>query len=251
MKKIGIVYAISRAAGEHCRNLIISNGHSQHEIITHESLPIEYKAASNDIPQIAELIKHSVDDLARRDANVIIIAANSVHRAFDMVNEYVKNTYPAIELLSIVDTAVNEIENQNYTTVSIFGSDSTINSNIYQDKLKKAGIGVIILESDEQAVINLLITIGISPYTITEEIKDKVLTIANRLKESGCEAIILACTELPLVFNSNNLHISVIDTNLSLAKAAIAKVNPTTTYNITNSSTDNLNPECKTNRSRF
>jgi len=221
MKKIGIVYAISRTAGEHCKNLVEENSYHSLEIITHECPADEYKASSNDIQGIGRLLQQSINDLATRGADTIIIAANSVHRAFDIVDEYVKKTYPDVRLLSIIDTAVEEAMKQSYKTVSVFGSNSTINSSMYQDKLQKSGIKCLALTDNEQKIINTLITSGVAPDTISDDMKEKVFAIANRLKKSGCDAIILACTELPLIFNSDNLRISVVDTSLALALAAV------------------------------
>lgn len=223
MKKIGIVYAISQSAGELCKKHILENSSSDVEIITHESLSSKYKAAANDLQKISSLLITSIDYLQKNGSETIIIAANSVHRAFDFVNQYVKEQYPYIQLISIVDTVVSEVFRKNYRNVAIFGSTSTINSSMYQNKLQKEEINVIPLTNDEQELINSLISAGIFEKIITREDKQQMITIANRLKQLRCDAIIFACTELPLIFNSDNLNIYVLDTNLLLALTAIRR----------------------------
>lgn len=225
MRKIGIVYAISHAAGEYCKNQIEKNGYPSSEIIIHECPANNYKMASNDLSKISNLIIQSIDNLAKRGASIIIIAANSVHQAFDLVNEYVKSTYPKIELLSIVNAAVNDVLLHNYKTVSIFGSNSTINSNIYHKQLQKAEINTLLLTNEEQSIVNSLISMGVSPDAVNIQMKENIMAIAESLKRRGCDAIILACTELPLIFNADNLNIPVIDTSSSLGLAALQKAN--------------------------
>lgn len=223
MRKIGIVYAISHAAGEYCKRQIEKNGYPASEIIMHECAANEYKMAPNDLFKISKLINQSIDNLAKRGASIIIIAANSVHQAFDLVNEYVTNKYPEIELLSIVDASVNNVLLHKYKTVAIFGSNSTINSNIYQKQLQKAGINTLLLRDEEQSIVNSLISMGVSADTVNVKMKENIITIADNLKRRGCDAIILACTELPLIFNADNLNIPVIDTSFSLGLAAQQK----------------------------
>ncbi|MBA3536041.1 MAG: aspartate/glutamate racemase family protein [Tatlockia sp.] len=50
-----------------------------------------------------------------------------------------------------------------------------------------------------------------------------LLTIVKKLKQLGCDGIILACTELPLILNTQNCGIVAIDTTAALAEAAIAE----------------------------
>ena len=86
MKKIGIVYAISHAAGELCKKHIIENSTCcSEDILFHECPAESYKKAANDLQKIANLIIQSIELLEKQGAEVIIIAANSVHRAFDIV----------------------------------------------------------------------------------------------------------------------------------------------------------------------
>lgn len=237
MKKIGIVFAISRDAGEHCKKLVRQYSPGQVEIVTHECPAEKYKAATYDLNQIANLVLESIQNLQQNGAGIIIIAANSVHRAFSIINERVKKASPGITLISIIDASMEEIRNKQFKTVGIFGSNSTISSNIYQDKLHDEKVAHVALSPEDQSFIHALISSGVSPNNIEEDTKQKVIKIAEKLKDAGCDAIILACTELALIFNSNNLGIPVVDTNLALARAATKAA--TTNNDLGNGSSNN------------
>lgn len=226
MKKIGIVYAISQIAGEHCKKQIEdAQIDTPFDIVMHECPATEYKLAADDLKKIAGLVLKSISDLQMRGARVIIIAANSVHRAFGIIDEYLRRFFPHVNLLSIVDVTVKECIRQKYKTVAIFGSNTTINSSIYQNMLRFVGIEILLLTQEEQNLLNSIIVSGESPFTISQDKKEGVIAIAHRLKALNCDAVILACTELPLIFNAYNLDIEIVDSSQVLAHAAVSAVN--------------------------
>lgn len=220
MKKIGIVYAISHAAGEHIKKQI-AEINKQSVVVFHECAASDYKSAANDLQKIATLLLKSIDELHRQGAEIIIIAANSVHRAFNIVLEQTKKQYPSIELISIIDATLEEILNKKYKRIAIFGSNSTINSRMYQDKFENFGIRTISLSDPDQEFINELITNGSSFETITSDSIAKMSDITKQLEKLGIEAVIFACTELSLVVKSDALGIPIVDTSKLLAAAAV------------------------------
>ncbi len=233
MKKIGIVYAISQLAGELCKkNIEKIGGYDSSEVLTHGCSAEKYKLATNDLNKIANLVLQSIDDLQKRGAKVVIIAANSIHRAFSIIDEGVKTKYSDITLISIVNESVKECIKRNYKRIAIFGSNTTVTSSIYQDKLKEANIEVLPLTIEEQSLLNEIIVSGERLAVFRSEKRQLVFNIVNRLKEIHCDGIILACTELPLLFNTDDLRISIVDTNQILAQAAVdaASTESQTTY---------------------
>lgn len=224
MKTIGIVFAISKEAGELCKKkieaLAFLAGIDSINIITHENKAEKYNAAANNLGLIAELVLSSIKYLNEKGAEVVIISANSVHRAFSLIEHAASKQFPNVKLLSIVNETIDSCCKSKYKKVAIFGSNSTINSKMYHNALAKNNINVLELTKNEQSFISLLISEGISPDKIQKQEKTFAIGIAQRLAEAGCEAIILACTELSLVFDEANLGLPVIDTNAIIAASA-------------------------------
>lgn len=224
MRKIGIVYAISRAAGEHCKKQFVLMGYSSSEIVTHEYPADAYKAAANDIQQISKLVCHSIDKLVIQGAEVIVVAANSVHCAFEAIDRYVRCKYSTTQVISIIESAIRKAVYLNLRNVVILGSNSTIQSKIYHDKLKQSGINVLPLLEKDQSFINSLITSGVTADVIRDDIKMSVTNIVRKFAGVDSIGIILACTELSVSFNSKSFGITTIDAGHELVLEAHRRI---------------------------
>ena len=222
---IGIAYAISRSAGELCKKTVTACAHSlgrEIKIITHEQPAHLYKEASN--KEVHDLLCGSLNYLITNGANVGIISANSVHRVFKSVESEIHADHPEFKLLSIIDETVKFALNNNFKKLAIFGSDSTIRSGLYSIPLNTNGIDIVELNPDQQSFMNKLIKTGVSEDT-DEPTREELAKIAQTLaSEGGAEAIVLACAELPVIFNSKNLGVTALDTNAILAQAALQAV---------------------------
>jgi aspartate/glutamate racemase len=227
MKTVGIVYAISHTAGRLCSDAVTRHAEFLGKTLTlchHENPPELYKAAAKDLSGIAILLKSSIDDLViRQKATVIIIAANSVHRAFNELQDQLRTTeyFNEIDLLNIVDVAVAEASESGARKVCIFGSNSTLESGMYQERLSASGLNHVGLEDADQHIINALIAKGVSPETISADEVRAVQEIIAKAKTAGAEGVVFACTDFGTVFNEENLSIKVFDSNACLARAAV------------------------------
>ena len=108
----------------------------------------------------------------------------------------------------------------NYTNVAILGSSSTVKSGLYHQSLPTHDI--IPINSDEQKMLDAVIQGHYSKETLPIELLTRFKSMVSRLKDLKCEALILACTELPLLLDDNSfLGVPRIDSNYVLAKQAI------------------------------
>ncbi len=163
-----------------------------------------------------ELIK-SIELLARAKADFVIIPANTVHKVIDELQE--KSSIPVLNMLQIV---AEECQRQNKKKIGVMGTSWTMAGHLYRDVLQAQGIEECIPSENDQKVIQdaifkeLILTGKASPATLSA-----LLQIVEMLKAQGCDGICLGCTELPLVLNSANCALSVIDSTHVLAEAAI------------------------------
>lgn len=227
---IGIVYAISAVAGHACAHLVSKMAPKGVEVITFADSQIQafqkaklMQNKEDKINFIAATLFKGVETLAQNGAAVIILSANSVHIAFNKLYELTKARFPYIQILSILDAVASECSK--YETVAIFGTNATIESGMYQEKLINEEVAFLPCEADDQAIINEIISSGYNPTTFPDNLRYEIRRIGEDLKNKGCQAIVLACTELPLLLHHEDYaNLPYIDSNKVLAEYAIKTV---------------------------
>ncbi|HLC59821.1 MAG TPA: amino acid racemase [Candidatus Nanoarchaeia archaeon] len=222
-KHIGIVGVTSEGASL-CYRTICSeaskimglNHHPEISIHNHSFNEILEAQNKRDFPVVAKIIADSIKKLYSSGADFIIIPSNSVHFAF---NEIEKNS--PIPVLSIVEIAAKECKGKNYRKVGILGVGMTMSDGLFNEELKKYNITPVNPNQHGQKIVNDVIYQEIVPSKTTVNTIQKIIEVINSLKKQGCDAVILGCTELPLVINRKNSPLPFIDTTRLLAKKAL------------------------------
>ena len=164
-----------------------------------------------DWESLSNIINDSMKKLASIGADFAIIPANSVHFAF---KEIEKNS--PIPVLSIVEIAAKECKGKNYKKVCVLGVGMTMSDGLFNQQLSHYGITPIIPLKGEQKIVNEVIY-NIVTAKVTDKSIKKIVDIISSLKEKGCYAVILGCTELPLIIDRNNSPLPFINTTRLLA----------------------------------
>lgn len=167
------------------------------------------------VPQL----KASVELLEKAGADLIIIACNTAHY---FVPELEK--FSTIPIISMPEETARILKNRGIRKVALLATDGTVKSDVYQSFLDAEKIETIYPDQEQQALIMSLIydyikrgILDASKLPI-EEIK----AICNDLKGRGAEAMLLACTELPVAFDAMGLSDeNCVDPTRVLAAAAI------------------------------
>lgn len=221
MKHIGIIGVSSEGAGL-CFQTICSvsakrMGKCQHpEISLHELSTQLYFDAQPDWQKVASLLLISAKKLAEQGADFAIIPSNTMHFALEIA----KKDSP-IPFLSILDVAVNECIRRGFKKVGILGTTFTVDGGLYDHALRQVGIEKVEHSSSDQERINRIIFDGIVPGKVTPAMTPEILTVIASLKDKGAEAVILGCTELPILITDANSPIPTIDTTRLLAISAL------------------------------
>lgn len=235
---IGIVYAISEAAGNTCQNLVCKMAPNNIDVIIFPDPQVEafqhaktLQDKEEKINFVTKTLYRGIEKLAADGATMIILAANSVHIAFDNLSNLVAQNFPHIQMLSIVDAATNDCKK--YNTVAIFGSNPTIESGMYQEKLRNEKINILPCEKSDQAIIHQIISSGYTAATMPDNLRQEIYRICTNLKNNGCDAVVLACTELPMLLNENNYAgLNFVDSNKALAEYAIRALSEKSLSNV-------------------
>ena len=144
---------------------------------------------------IADWLVGKLDSLHRAGAEFAAIASNTPHIVFDRV----KKRSP-LPLISIVEETLRHAQREGFRRVGLLGTRLTMASDLYVKPFKAAGMTVHVPTEEEQLRIHHLLFTEIELGIFTETTRNELLAIARRLQEKeGIEALILGCTELPLI----------------------------------------------------
>ncbi len=182
-----------------------------------------------------KILVDAAKTLEKGGADFIIICANTAHVLADEIQKNVK-----IPILHIADATANKIKARKIKKVGLLGTKLTMNEDFYKGRLeKKHGLKVIVPTEKEKelvhAGINDLIqgktnpnirkslkvaTLGCSEMLRISDIKKQFIKIINNLVKNGAEAVILGCTEIPLIVSQKDVKVLLFDTGRIHAESA-------------------------------
>lgn len=132
-----------------------------------------------------------------------------------------RSSMPVLNMLDLVSETCHK---NGRKMLGVLGTRWTMNGHLYQKPFGKVGITEMTPADDEQHLIQSAIFSELIPYGYaSHETVADLLRVVNRMRDSGCDAIILACTELPLILNTENCSIPAFDTTAILAEAAVTE----------------------------
>lgn len=224
-KHIGIVACSAEGAALCYRTICIEAeqvmGRHSHPEITMHTYPLsDYMRyiGVGDSNGVANLMLSSVQKLAKAGADFVICPDNTIHEAFDMVAA--KSPLP---WLHIAEEVAGEAKRRDFTRVGVLGTRCLMEGSVYANKLSAVGIKHAIPETLEREEINRIIFEELVRGRFTSDSHDYLIRTIGRLKERGCDAVILGCTELPLAVTEEDSPLPTLDSTRLLARAALRK----------------------------
>jgi len=197
---------------EHIRVIIDNN----------PKIPDRQKAIFENGPDPSPAITATAQNLQRAGADLLVIACNAAHYYFDAVTENV-----SVPVLNIM-TETAAFCRQRYPALKVYGllaGSSTLKLGLYAKAFNKASARILAPSpEDQETVLNCIYAVkaGKPPATI----KPRLLKVVENLAHTGAEAVILGCTEIPIVLHDGDHRLAFVDATEVLAKAAVAAVWP-------------------------
>lgn len=229
-KHIGIVACSAEGAALCYCTICIEGanlmGRYAHPEVTMHTFPlnqyIRYIEAG-DWENVASLMLSSVDKVAKAGADFAICPDNTIHQAFDLV---VKKS--PIAWLNIAEEVVAEAKRQNYKCVGVLGTRFLMESPVYPTKLTATGIEHRIPKVKDREHINEIIFNELVYGCFSSETRAYFKEVIGRLKNQGCDAVVLGCTEIPLLVTQESSPLPMLDSTRLLARAALKEATGTT-----------------------
>lgn len=158
--------------------------------------------------EVVDYLMSAIKALANAGAEFAALSANTPHIVFDRLQ-----TLSPIPLLSIVEAVKNEAVRCNYEKIGLLGTIFTMREDFFKTPFVEAGIKVVVPTEAEMDYINTKISQELELGIIKNDTLEQFKTIISRMRdEEGIEAIVLGCTELPLLLNSKVSPVTCLDT---------------------------------------
>jgi len=222
---IGIV-ACSAEGAALCYRTVCLEGtellgpHDHPEVSMHTHSLAEYVKFMNrnDWAGVAQLMMSSAEKLARGGADFLICPDNTIHQAFDLVEHRSPRPW-----LHIAQEVACEAKRNHFKRLAVLGTRWLMEGPVYPQKLKAAGIDYRIPDAQQRERINHIIMDELVNAQFLPRSESYFTDVIRGLKDEGCDAVVLGCTEIPLIVNAENSPLPTLDSTRLLARAALRK----------------------------
>jgi aspartate racemase len=167
--------------------------------------------------QVAALLCDAARGLERAGADFLLIACNTVHVVADQVQAAV-----SIPLLHIVDPTARHIVTRGLHTVGLLGSRWTLHGGYFVDRLRlQYGLEVLLPEGPGEENVHNVIYRELTRGLVSESGRTQLHAALAHLAERGAEGVILGCTELMLLIDTEDSAMPLFDTTRLHVEAAV------------------------------
>lgn len=162
------------------------------------------------------------DRLKRSGAELLVIPCNTAHLWYDEIQSTI-----GLPMIHIVDAALDEVCAQvgERGRVGLLATDATVASGLYVNRAAQRASAAPIrwLLPTAQEMLDW-VTPGIAAIKSGNlaEGEHRLRLAAQAMKERGASALVLGCTEIPLVLRADNIGMPVVDATWALARHTVA-----------------------------
>ncbi len=224
-KHIGIVACSAEGASLCYRTICVEGAkflgpHAHPEVSMHTPSLADYVTCldQGDVKGIADLMLASSEKLARIGADFLICPDNTIHQAFDDVAERSPRPW-----MHIADAVCNEASARGFKKLGLLGTTWLMASNVYPDKLSQHGIEIELPPDNQRVELGRIIMDELVNSRFQPESIAFYCTAIDQLRQRGCDAVILGCTEIPLIVDETNASLPILDSTRLLARAALRR----------------------------
>jgi aspartate racemase len=195
--------------------------HAHPEVSLHSLSLADYVACleRGDLDGVAKLMLVSAEKLARLGADFLMCPDNTIHAAFNLVAPH-----SPVPWLHIAEVVAEEARSKGYRRLGITGTKWLVESGVYPEKLTGAGLDYRRPRDDERDRVDRIIMDELVYGVFKPESTRAICKVIARFNnEEACDAVVLGCTELPLVITTENSPLPVLDSTRLLAREALQR----------------------------
>jgi len=171
----------------------------------------------NDLQGIADLMLSSATKLKACGADFLICPDNTIHQAMDSVEP--RSPLPWLHIAEVV---AQEAKAKSYKRVGLTGTRWLVESDVYPSKLNAVGIDVARPSPVDRERLGRIIMTELVHGVFERTSVSYVEGLIRQFKEEeDCDAVVLGCTEIPLIITDENSALPTLDSTRILARAAL------------------------------
>ena len=183
------------------------------EVSLHGESLAEYmrRIEGGDWEGVAELMLRSAEKLAKAGAAFLICPDNTIHQAMRHVAP--KSPLPWLHIAEVVAA---EATRRGFRKLALLGTKWLVQSGVYPARYVRP-------RPDEREELSRIIMDELVCGEFKPESVAYYQRVIGRLRGEGCDAVVLGCTEIPLIINDANSPLPVLDSTRLLARAALQR----------------------------
>jgi aspartate racemase len=225
MLHIGIV-ACSAEGAALCYKTICIEGesilgaHAHPEVSLHSHSFGDYMRCIEvqDWAGVGELMLSSAQKLARIGADFLICPDNTIHQSLP----HIAARLP-LPWLHIAEVVAEVAVQRGFRRIGLTGTRWLIDSEVYPQALQARGLSFARPSAAEKDAVNDIIMGELVKGRLTADAAHDLVRVIEALKQQGSDAVVLGCTEIPLIINDGNSPLPTLDSTRLLARAALVR----------------------------
>jgi len=220
-RHLGIV-AVSAEGAALCYRTICAEGaalfgrHAHPEVSLHTIPLADYMRPieADRWDEVGEMLLASGERLRRAGAELLLCPDNTAHQGLDLVRA--RSRLPWLHIAEEVAAAA-----RGHRRLLVLGTRYLMEGPVYPTKLDSRGIAREIPDAADRARINQVIFDDLVYGRIEEQAREDFVRIIAKGRQNGCDAVVLGCTEIPLLIGDADSPLPTLDSTRILARAAL------------------------------
>jgi aspartate racemase len=199
---------------------LLGRDHAHPEVSLHSPSLADYMDCiyRGDWRGVGDLMVGSAEKLKRMGAEFAICPDNTIHQA--MPHVLPRSPLP---WLHIAEEVATEAARRGFKRIGLTGTRWLVESEVYPEKLAERGLHFVRPSAEERAKCNRIIMDELVCSVFSPMSVAYFQGVIDRLKMEGCDAVVLGCTEIPLIISDANASLPTLDSTRLLARAALRR----------------------------
>jgi len=179
---------------------------------------LEHNMSEGNWTANAVILADAAKRLEKAGADFIVIATNTMHKLVPDIEREI-----GIPILHIADATASAIKRDDRRKVGLLGTKFTMTQDFIKDRLKDAGLEVIIPDEQDIEFVNDVIFNELCLGKVMDASRAEYQRIISHMKDRGAEGVILGCTEIGMLIGEKDSVLPTYDTTIIHAKTAVEK----------------------------
>lgn len=171
---------------------------------------------------VGALMLASAHALARAGADFLICPDNTIHQALPLIE-----ARSPLPWLHIAEVVAADAVGRGFRRLGLTGTRWLVESAVYPERLTARGLEYMRPDAAERVEINRIIMDELVRGVLRPEAASYLQRVIGRMSDAGCDAVVLGCTEIPLLISDANSPLPTLDSTRLLARAALCRATRT------------------------